>query len=195
MLSNGLAPFGGCRVPAGFGTPYRYGRYSRSFNPGGAMFHVPPVRPTPPPVPAAHIRRAALEADLDRSADRELTLVCAPPGSGKTSLLSAWVWRTPDTPTAWVRLEPEDSDPRRLWSAVLAALTALPGLPSSSRLRRLVVSRETVELDFLGELVDGLAALPDGVRLILDDVQHLEGPAVRRGLEMLVRCAPRGLRL
>src|SRR3954471_6729548 len=134
MRSNGPAPTSGCRVPAASCTPYRYGGYSRSFNPGGAMFHVPPVRTTPPPVPAAHIRRPALEADLDRGADRELTLVCAPPGSGKTSLLSAWVRASSGPPTAWVRLEPEDSDPRRLWSAVLAALTRLPTLPASSRL-------------------------------------------------------------
>ncbi len=159
------------------------------------MFHVPPSKVTPPAVPPEHIRRPALEAALDRGADQGLTLVCAPPGSGKTSLLAAWVRATRGPPTAWVRLEPEDTDPRRLWTAVLAALTALPGVPESSRLRRLVVSRATVELDFLGELLEGLAAVPDGVRLVLDDVQHLDRPASRHGLEMLVRSPPPGLRL
>jgi LuxR family transcriptional regulator, maltose regulon positive regulatory protein len=159
------------------------------------MFHVPSSKTTPPSVPCDHIRRPAVEAELERAADRQLTLVCAPPGSGKTSLLSAWVRESPAPPTAWVRLEPEDSDPRRLWSAVLSALTALPSVPAASRMRRLVVSRDAVELDFLGELLESLAALPEGVRLVLDDVQHIEGPAVRRGLEMLVRCAPHGLRL
>ena len=162
---------------------------------GRAMFRVPPSKVTPPAVPPEHIRRPALEAALDRGADQGLTLVCAPPGSGKTSLLAAWVRATRGPPTAWVRLEPEDTDPRRLWAAVLAALTALPDVPESSRLRRLVVSRATVELDFLGELLEGLAALPDGVRLVLDDVQHLDRPASRPGLEMLVRVPPPGLRL
>ncbi|WP_433787831.1 LuxR C-terminal-related transcriptional regulator [Actinomycetospora sp. CA-101289] len=159
------------------------------------MFHVPPSKVTPPPVPPEHIRRPGLEAALERGTDAALTLVCAPPGSGKTSLLAAWVASTRGPPTAWVRLEPEDTDPRRLWAAVLAALTALPGVPPSSRLHRLVVSRATVELDFVGELLEGLAALPDGVRLVLDDVQHLDRPAARHGLEMLVRGPPPGLRL
>ncbi|HSK27906.1 MAG TPA: hypothetical protein VK894_13430, partial [Jiangellales bacterium] len=159
------------------------------------MFQVPAAKVTPPAVPPEHIRRPALEAALDRGADRALTLVCAPPGSGKTSLLAAWVAATGGPPTAWVRLEPEDTDPRRLWVGVLAAVTTLPGVPPSSRLHRLVVSRATVELDFLGELLDGLAALPEGVRLVLDDVQHLDRPASRHGLEMLVRSPPPGLRL
>ncbi len=159
------------------------------------MVRVPPSKTAPPSVPFEHIRRSAVEAELDRAADGELTLVCAPPGSGKTSLLAAWIRGSPAPPTAWVCLEPEDTDPRRLWSAVLAALTALPSVPPSSRIRRLVVSRDAVELDFLGELLEGVAVLPDGVRLVLDDVQHIEGPAVRHGLQRLVRCAPHGLRL
>jgi LuxR family maltose regulon positive regulatory protein len=159
------------------------------------MFHVPPSKTALPDLPSEYVGRPAIEAELDRTTDQELTLVCAPPGSGKTSLLTAWVRDSPAPPTAWVRLEPEDSDPRRLWSAVLTALTALPSVPPSNRMHRLVVSRDAVELDFLSELLEGLAALPDGVRLILDDVQHIEGPAVRHGLEMLVRCTPHGLRL
>ncbi len=159
------------------------------------MVHVPPSKTAVPEIPSGYVRRPAVEAELDRTADRELTLVCAPPGSGKTSLLTAWIRGSPAPPTAWVRLDPEDSDPRRLWSAVLTALTALPSVPPSNRLHRLVVSRDAVELDFLSELLEGLAALPDGARLVLDDVQHIEGPAVRHGLETLVRCTPHGLRL
>ena len=159
------------------------------------MFQVPRSKTTPPPVPSEHIRRPAVEAELDRATDRELALVSAPPGSGKTSLLAAWVRRSPTPSTAWVSLEPEDADPRRLWSAVLTALTDLPDVPPSNRMHRLVVSRDAVETDFVSELLEGLATLPDGVRLVLDDVQHIEGPAVRHGIEMLVRCTPHGLRL
>src|SRR3954468_15713113 len=112
------------------------------------MVHVPSAKTAPPDLPPEYIRRPALEAELDRAADRELTLVCAPPGSGKTSLLAAWIRESPAPPTAWVRLDPEDSDPRRLWSAVLTALTALPSVPPSNRMHRLVVSRDAVELDF-----------------------------------------------
>ncbi|MDF2978464.1 MAG: ATP-dependent transcriptional regulator, MalT-like, LuxR family, partial [Actinomycetospora sp.] len=159
------------------------------------MGHVSPTRMRPPDVAREHIRRPALEAALDRGADGGLTLVCAPPGAGKTTLLAAWVRATPARPTAWVRLEPEDADPRRLWSAVLAALTALPEVPASSRLRRLLVTRTTVEQDFLAEVVEALAVLPQRVCLVLDEFEHLRDPVSWHGLAMLVRSAPPGLRL
>ncbi|GLZ47560.1 helix-turn-helix transcriptional regulator [Actinomycetospora sp. NBRC 106375] len=149
----------------------------------------------PPVIPAEYVRRRDLEAALARGADRDLVLVSAPPGFGKTSLLASWVGDDHGRGTAWVRLEPEDRDPRRLWNAVLAALAALPAVPPSSRLHRLVVSRSTVAPEFLGELAEALACLPSPVRLVLDDVQHVTDPLSRRGLEMLVRDARPGLRL
>ncbi|MHC1560853.1 LuxR C-terminal-related transcriptional regulator [Actinomycetospora sp. C-140] len=159
------------------------------------MAQVGRSRTGPPVIPAGHVRRRDLEAALARGADRDLVLVSAPPGFGKTSLLASWVGDDHGRGTAWVRLEPEDSDPRRLWSAVLAALAALPAVPASSRLHRLVVSRSTVAPEFLGELAEALAGLPAPVRLVLDDVQHVTDPLSRRGLEMLVRDARPGLRL
>jgi LuxR family maltose regulon positive regulatory protein len=159
------------------------------------VFHVPRSKITIPGPAPEHVRRPALEDVLDRDADRDLTLVCAPPGTGKTTLLASWVCADPARPTAWVRLDPQDADPRRLWSAVLAALTDLPAVPASSRLHRLVVSRTTVELDFLTELVECLATLPTRVRLVLDDAHHITDPASRHGLEMLVRTRPAGVRL
>ncbi|WP_345419333.1 AAA family ATPase, partial [Actinomycetospora chlora] len=159
------------------------------------MLHASGSRTGPPPLPAEHVRRGELEAALDRGADRDLVLLSAPPGFGKTTLLASWTAADLGRATAWVRLDPEDRDPRRLWGAVLAALTALPAVPATSRLHRLVVSRSTVAPEFLTELAEALAALPAPVRLVLDDVHHLTDPLSRRGLEMLVRDAPRGLRL
>ena len=146
-----------------------------------------PSKLAPPALPRDLVSRPGLRAVLDGGAERVLTLVCAPPGFGKTLLLADWVKRSGEVPTAWVSLDEEDLDPRRLWSNVLAALRACPGVPSASRLHRLLVSRTTVELDFLDDLLAGLAGLPRPVRLVLDDVQHLRGGPVVEHLRMLVR--------
>lgn len=159
------------------------------------MDGVPRSKITPPVIRPDHLARPALVDALERGGDLDLTLVCAPPGSGKTSLLAEWVHAGPDIPTAWVRVDREDADPRRFWSAVLAALAALPAVPADSRLRRLVVSSGTVELDFLAELVASLDALPAPVRLVLDDAHHLAGPGVASGLLTLVRRRRSGIRL
>src|SRR5690349_10790785 len=146
-----------------------------------------PSKLTPPVLPRDLVSRPGLRAALDAGAGRGLTLVCAPPGFGKTLLLADWVKRSPEVPTAWVSLDEEDVDPRRLWSSVLTALRACPGLSPSSRLGRLLVSRTSVELDFLDDLVRAFAELPRPVRVVLDDVHHLRGGPVVEHLRVLVR--------
>src|SRR3569833_228813 len=90
-----------------------------------------------PDLPPEFLPRPALVSALDRGEDSALTLVCAPPGYGKTLLLAEWV-RSADVSCAWVALDEDDDDPRRLWTSVLAALAACPAVPPSCRLRRLV---------------------------------------------------------
>jgi LuxR family maltose regulon positive regulatory protein len=146
-----------------------------------------PSKLAPPVLPRDLVSRPELRAALDAGAQRALTVVCAPPGFGKTLLLADWVKRSRDIPTAWVSLDEEDVDPRRLWSSVLTALRACPRLPGSSRLHRLLVSRTTVELDFLDDLLQALAELQQPVRVVLDDVHHLHNGPVLEHLRILVR--------
>jgi LuxR family transcriptional regulator, maltose regulon positive regulatory protein len=141
---------------------------------------------TVPGLPAEYVPRPSLHAALDGGSDRALTLVCAPPGYGKTLLLAEWV-RRQDAACAWVSLDEEDDDPRLLWSAVLAALTACPAVPASSRLHGLAVPRTSVGVEFLTELLEALGALPVRVSLVLDDAHHLRSPDALHGLHLLLR--------
>jgi hypothetical protein len=61
--------------------------------------------------PGFVVRPRLLER-LAEGATRELTLVCAPAGFGKTSLLADWAHRSP-LPVAWLSLDPGDNDPIR----------------------------------------------------------------------------------
>jgi LuxR family transcriptional regulator, maltose regulon positive regulatory protein len=158
------------------------------------MGHVSRSKTAVPSLPSEFVPRPALLTALDDGEDRALTLVCAPPGYGKTLLLADWA-RRQDVVCAWVSLDEDDDDPRRLWPSVLAALAACPAVPASSRLRRLVVPRTTVGVDFLTDLLEALAAVPARLRLVLDDAHHLRSMETLHGLRLLLRHRPANTRL
>ena len=74
----------------------------------------------PPPQPG-FVPRPRLTARLDEGLACGLTLVCAPAGFGKTSLLADWTHRG-QRPVAWLSLDAGDNDPARFWRHVVAAL-------------------------------------------------------------------------
>jgi LuxR family maltose regulon positive regulatory protein len=137
----------------------------------------------PPPLPRDLVSRPALRAELDSGADRALTLVCAPPGFGKSLVLADWARRCTETATAWVSLTRAQNVPAGLWAAVLAALRACPAVPPTSVLRRIPASHPDPRDDVLA----GLAALPRPIRLVLDDAHHLRGAETAEHLRALVR--------
>ena len=80
------------------------------------------------------VPRPHLIERLDDGLDRNLTLVSAPAGFGKTTLVSTWA-RGCDRPVAWLSLDDGDNDPTRFLSYVVAALQAVsPNLGESALL-------------------------------------------------------------
>ena len=77
------------------------------------------------------VPRPRLSERLDRGAEAKLTLVSAPAGFGKTTLLAEWLAAVPagGRAAAWLSLDPSDNDPASFWTYVIAALrTAAPGV-------------------------------------------------------------------
>ena len=127
---------------------------------------VPPQRPQSVP----RIRLIDRLSD-GRAAGRKLTLVAAPAGFGKTTVVSEWVAdvkaREPDVRVAWISLDEGDNDPSRFLSYLLAALERPPALAANS------------PKSILTELINEIDQAPSSTILILDDFQWIEGAAVR----------------
>src|SRR3954451_12759037 len=77
----------------------------------------------PPPRPEV-VPRPRLLARLDAGLGRKLTLVSAPAGFGKTTLVGAWVAAC-GRPTAWLLLDDGDSDPVRFLTYLIGALRTI----------------------------------------------------------------------
>jgi hypothetical protein len=82
---------------------------------------------TVPPSRSAVVVRSRLLTWLDAGLRSPLTLIAAPAGFGKTTLLSTWRARLSDnaTPLAWLTLEEDDNDPLRFWRYLISALDLL----------------------------------------------------------------------
>ncbi len=77
-----------------------------------------------PPVAADHLHRQHLLDRLEKNLDRPLTLVSAPAGYGKTTLMSCWL-ESSDLPSAWVSLDDNDNDFRMFLAYFLSAVQSL----------------------------------------------------------------------
>jgi hypothetical protein len=73
-------------------------------------------------LPRGWLSRPQLLDELRLGRGRVLTLVSAPAGFGKTTLLTEWAGTDAATPFAWVTLDPGDEEPVRLWAHVVAAI-------------------------------------------------------------------------
>ena len=83
--------------------------------------YIPPVRPN-------LVSRPRLIERLNAGLHRKLTLISAPAGFGKTTLLSEWAAGCgPRTRVAWLSLDEGDNDPARFLSYLIAALQTIEG--------------------------------------------------------------------
>ncbi|QIX28788.1 helix-turn-helix transcriptional regulator [Nocardioides sp. JQ2195] len=125
-----------------------------------------------------------------------LTLVSAPAGFGKTTLVGSWVAgqvAAAGARLAWVSLDAGDKDAGTFWTYVLTALDrAAPGTGSGGLTA--LSSGQPVEV-VIGSVVNELSVLPDDVVLVLDDYHLADGPPLQPGLAFLLDRLPPQVRL
>ncbi len=147
------------------------------------------------PTPRPHtVARPRLIERLEAGSHRRLTLVSAPAGFGKSTLVSTWL-REGDRRAAWVSLDSRDNDPARFLVYVLEALrTIVPNLGDD--LAAALHSPFPPSIDWaLHALLNALAVLPDEVLLVLDDVHLLVTPEVQDVLAFMLEHMPPQVRL
>jgi LuxR family maltose regulon positive regulatory protein len=144
---------------------------------GGALRIVlkPKLR-APVPRPEQLVRRGLLEI-LHDALECKVSIVSAPTGYGKTTLLAHWRQvEGAHVPFAWVSLDEQDNDSVRMWRHIVEALRrAMPeeeGFGADVLVGMDSVGRGFVELT-LPLLINEIAELPHRVVLVLDDYQFV----------------------
>src|SRR5664279_4624612 len=144
-----------------------------------------------PQASAKHGRPPEVRRRLSHAAEARLTLISAPAGFGKTTLLAAWLAdaTTDNRAVAWLSLDQGDRQPATFWTYVITALqTAVPGVGADvlPLLQSAQPPIETVIVAVLNEL----SATPNDVVLVLDDYHLVDGPDLRDGMTFLLEHLP-----
>ena len=136
------------------------------------------------------VTRPRLTELLDQGRRVRLTLVSAPAGFGKTTLLSGLARPDgDDRPVAWVSLEEGDGDPARFWTYVVTAVQrALPEVGASAL--ALLATRQPSLDSVLATLVNELITAPTELDLVLDDYHLVDTPDLRPSVAFLLEHLP-----
>jgi LuxR family transcriptional regulator, maltose regulon positive regulatory protein len=140
------------------------------------------------------VPRPHLVERLNAGLDRRLTLVCAPAGFGKTTLLSAWLEQCPRD-SAWLSLDGRDAEPVVFLTYFIAALqTVFPGAAGET-----LASLQATALPpwpvIISSLINEICDLPRPFILVLDDYHALQRPEIDDLLTELLLHGPVSMHL
>lgn len=139
----------------------------------------------------ALVGRRRLTDLLSQSVHTRVTLVSAPAGFGKTTLVAGWVaeLRAADHAVGWLSLDPADDDPAVFWRLVVTTLdAAAPGCLMDSRE---LLSGEPLSMERLvAAMINELATTPATVWLVLDDYHVIEHSGVHSSMLLLLDRLP-----
>ena len=147
-----------------------------------------------PPPRFGLVARPRLIEQLNQSLQGKLTLVSAPAGFGKTTLVSDWL-RYADRPAAWLSLDHEDNDPARFLAYFIAALREVNDSLGIKGLEMLQAPQPPAAETVLATLINEIAAAPNDFILVFDDYHVIESQVIDEALLFLIDHLPRQMHL
>lgn len=141
---------------------------------------------TPPPRTRL-VKRSRLAQQIQQGLENKLTLVVAPAGYGKTTLVSDCLYRSQ---AGWLALDENDNDPALFFAYLIAALQQIrPGIGQTA-LTSLQSESEAAWETGLILLINELATLSDEFVLVLDDYHLITAATIHRALTFLIAHLP-----
>lgn len=149
-------------------------------------------------LPSGHVPRPHLYDRLGPGTGAKVTLVSAPPGSGKTTLVREWLAQRPPQSWVWLSLSPSENEPALFWRALIDSVRTIRPSLGEEDLQALLHAGTAPDEAML-TLLDGLAepenAVPTAFIIVLEDVHRTGCVEVHRSLALFIEHLPENVHL
>jgi LuxR family maltose regulon positive regulatory protein len=149
--------------------------------------HVPPLR-------SELVSLSRLTRRLQEGLEGKLTLVSAPAGYGKTTLVTQWL-HDAGRPIAWLTLDPSDNDPTRFLAYLVAALQGIDPRIGQTVEPMLASPQPPPPESILTALINDIATSEESFVLVLDDYHLISTLAIHEQLTFLLDHQPARMHL
>jgi ATP/maltotriose-dependent transcriptional regulator MalT len=150
----------------------------------------------PPQARSEWVVRARLLEELQRATQRAVTLIAAPAGYGKTTIVSQWLASASHSANiAWISVDASDNDPARLWTDIATALDRAGCMIARDIASFVAAGGYDMLTAVMPRIVDGIAAVPDGMTIVIDDFDMVRSAECNEQIEFLIRHLPEDARL
>src|SRR5437588_1661733 len=135
---------------------------------------------------------ARLIERLNRGAESKLTLVSAPAGFGKTTLLAEWLSAAPadERSTAWLSLDQTDNRPVSFWTYLISAVQKVEPRIGASAISLLQSPQPPPIEAVLPTLLNELSTISNDIVLVLDDYHVIDAQDIQDGMVFLLEHLP-----
>jgi LuxR family maltose regulon positive regulatory protein len=140
------------------------------------------------------VSRPHLIEKLNQGLHRKLTLISAPAGFGKTTLVSEWISGR-ERPSAWLSLDENDAEPVRFLTYLVIALQRVAPEIGKAVLPGLQSLQPPPTASVLTNLLNEIAAIPQNILLVLDDYHRVDTQVIDEALTFLLEHLPPSLHL
>jgi LuxR family transcriptional regulator, maltose regulon positive regulatory protein len=148
----------------------------------------------PPRIHSNILHRGDLLLRLDSALTRKITIISAPTGYGKTTLVSAWIASREFT-SAWFTLDENDNDPVRFWTYVISALRSFDSSLGKTTLSMLTAPQPSTFHSLLTPLVNDLTHLKGTNVFVMEDYHSITTKEINDGVSFLIQHLPESLHL
>jgi len=150
----------------------------------------------PPLARSGWLVRARLLEELQRATERAVTLVAAPAGYGKTTVVTQWL-ASPSRPAivAWISLEASDNDPVRLWTHIATALDRAGCVIARDIAGFVAAGGHDMLVAVLPRVLDAIAARSGNVTIVVDDFHLVRSAECIEQIDFFIKHLPQQTRL